>query len=207
MNRINLLEALNLIDDRLIEEAIDIDTPQKLRMVIAGEKTRKLKKAFLACAACLCLALIGTITFNYFPQEQTPDTQAGNPVVEVASSAEMEESLGYDVPVIEEKNVDSYIVIDDGQNPKHGRIVYSDDTEFDMEEGQTDPSGISGGSKEKTEIICETAVDIYSYEDTAYGTWSDDTFSYAYSAPESYENLEKDIETIIENTKQGADNK
>lgn len=206
MNKINLLEALNLIDDRLIEEAIDIDTPQKLRMVIAGEKTGRLKKAFLACAACLCLVVIGAIAFNS-PQEQIPDTQAGNPVVEVASSAEMEESLGYDVPVIEEKDVDSYIVIDDGHNPKHGRIVYSDDTEFDMEEGQTDPSGISGGSKEKTEIICETAVDIYSYEDIAYGTWSDDTFSYAYSAPESYEDLEKDIETIIENTKQGADNK
>lgn len=206
MNRINLLEALNLIDDRLIEEAIDIDTPQKLRRVIAGEKTRKLKKTFLACAACLCLVVIGAIAFNS-PQEQITDTQVGNPVVEVTSSAEMEESLGYDVPVIEEKEVASYIVIDDGENPKHGRIVYSDDTEFDMEEGQTDASGISGGTKEKTETICETAVDIYSYEDIAYGTWSDESCSYAYSAPESYEDLEKDIETIIENTKQGAESK
>ena len=118
----------------------------------------------------------------------------------------MERHLGYEVPVIEDKAVNTYTVIDDGQNAKHGRIVYSDNTEFDMEEGQTDVSGIYGGEKEKTENICGTDVDINRYEDIVYGVWSDETYSYAYSAPEDYDSLEEDIKTIINKTKQGADN-
>lgn len=205
MNKINLLEAINLTEDRFIEETIDIDTPQKLKKVIAGEKNRYLKKSLIVCAACFCIVVAGAIVMN-FPQLRPENPQTGNPVTEVNSSEEMEKYLGYKVPVIEDKDVSSYTVIDDGQNAKHGRIVYSDDTEFDMEEGQTDVSGIYGGRTEKTENICGTDVDINRYEDTVYGVWSDETYSYAYSAPEDYESLEEDIETIINKTKQGADN-
>ncbi len=205
MNKINLLEAINLTEDRFIEETIDIDTPQKLKKVIAGEKNRYFKKSFIVCAACFCIVIVGAIALN-LPQLSPGNTQIENPIIEVNSSEEMERHLGYEVPVIEDKAVNTYTVIDDGQNAKHGRIVYSDNTEFDMEEGQTDVSGIYGGEKEKTENICGTDVDINRYEDIVYGVWSDETYSYAYSAPEDYDSLEEDIKTIINKTKQGADN-
>ena len=112
-----------------------------------------------------------------------------NPLTEVSNANEMKNYLGYEVPVIVEKEVDKYIVIGKKEKATHARIIYKDKSEFDMEEGSSlDVSGIYGGKKLKEESIGGTTVILNTYEDTIYATWTYNNYSYSYSMINSDEN-------------------
>ena len=129
------------------------------------------------------------------------NTEIPNPLTEVASVAEMKSLLGYDIPVISGKTIGTCTVIEADGIPQHGRIIYSDGAEFDIEKGKADISGIYGGVLEKTADINGAEVAIYSFENVIYGIWSDDTCSYAYSQQQGIGDIESAIGSIIENTK------
>ena len=125
-------------------------------------------------------------------------TEIANPLREVASAEEMNTLLGYKVPVIEGKQIETYIVIEADGAARHGRIIYSDGAEFDIEKGDADVSGIYGGSLEKTVKINGTEVKIYTFENIRYGIWSDGVYSYSYSVQQGSGDLEKGIQELIE---------
>ena len=79
--------------------------------------------------------------------ENTSENNLGriNPIVEVSSKEEMEEKLGFEVPMLT-KDVEKYIVIIDAdRKPYHGRIIYSDNNVFEIEKTEEkDISGIYG---------------------------------------------------------------
>lgn len=129
------------------------------------------------------------------------NTEIPNPLTEVASVAEMKSLLGYDIPVISGKAIDTCTVIEADGIPQHGRIIYSDGAEFDIEKGKADVSGIYGGTLEKTVKINGTEVSIYSFENIRYGIWSDNDYSYSYSEKQGSGDIEAAIGSIIENTK------
>ena len=150
----------------------------------------KLLKGCLGLCIALFIIIIGIIIYDdnkvvddkktYESKEELE--QIVNPLTEVNSVEEMKKYLGFDVPVIKDKKVKSYIVIGEDKKAEHARIIYSDGSSFEMEkEVGKDVSGIYGGKFNKKETINDAEVSIYTMEDIKYGIWSDDTYSYSYS--------------------------
>ena len=111
--------------------------------------------------------------------------QMANPLTEVKNTAEMKDYLGYDIPIMTDKEVSKYIVVGDGKYANHGRIIYNDESQFDIEKGDSDVSGIYDGVKKREESISGTKIVIYSYEDTIYAIWNYNNYSYSYSMKNS----------------------
>ena len=79
-----------------------------------------------------------------------------------------------------------------------GRIVYKDKSEFDIEQGELDVSGIYGSKLLKEESISGIPIKLYTYEDTIYGIWTYEDYSYSYSMLGSDpDNLNIEINKII----------
>ena len=142
-------------------------------------KINRLFKWTSICLGCLCLVLILLFIINNRSKKLI---QIVNPLTEVKSLEEMKKYLGYDVPTIKDKKITSYIVIGEGKYATHARIVYEDESSFEMEKGTNkDVSGIYGGKLNKKETINNYKVSIYTMEDIIYATWSDPNYSYSYS--------------------------
>lgn len=138
-----------------------------------------------AMAACLCLLAVGGIMFAPNHENTVPDpdlVQIPNPILTVTSVEEMEDYLDFDVPVLD-KEVAAYTVLIENGYPTMGQIDYADGSEFRMQYGSGDISGIYGGTLEKIEQVDEINVSYYQYENTAYAIWEQNgfTFSYAYT--------------------------
>lgn len=217
MKKVNMLDALNMIDDKIIENAIEVDSPEKLKEIKMKEnakKKTKIIKIMASCAACVCLILASVVTVNHFSADKSTtkiytdsSTQSyeksnglekiANPITELKSASEMKKYLGFNVPVLKDKTVKSYIVIGESDYATQGRIIYSDDSDFEMSNGTgLDISGIYGGKLEKTVSINNTSVKIYSLDDTTYAIWSDKTFSYSYSTKSASE-IQTNIKSIM----------
>lgn len=179
MKKEDLYTAIGDIDDSYIVEA-------KRNMKV---KSKKSYKIWGTIAACFCLLAFGGAMLNAnFATDTKPHpeyVQVTNPIMEVDSVKEMEKYLDYDVPVLD-KEVETYIVIVDGNYPQSARIEYKDGSTFNMKYGSEDVSGIFGGKLEKKEQINKTDVSFYSYEDensktVNYAIWEKDGFSYSLS--------------------------
>ena len=147
---------------------------------------------------CIGVMLFGAMFVMHKDQDKEELLKIANPVTEVKSLNEMKKYLGYEVPLIGEKEVSKYIVIGKGKVANHGRIIYKDKSEFDMEKGKLDVSGIYGGKKLSEESIGGVKVTLYSYEDIIYATWSYQEYSYSYSMVGNDQNaLKLDVNKII----------
>ena len=106
-----------------------------------------------------------------------------NPIVEVSSKEEMEEKLGFEVPMLS-KDVEKYIVIIDAdKKPYHGRIIYSDNNVFEIEKTEEkDISGIYGSEFKSKDSYNGIDAEKYTFENTEYVIWQKDGFSYSYSS-------------------------
>lgn len=106
-----------------------------------------------------------------------------NPIVEVSSKEEMEEKLGFEVPMLS-KDVEKYIVIIDAdRKPYHGRIIYSDNNVFEIEKTEEkDVSGIYGSEFKSKDSYNGIDAEKYTFENTEYVIWQKDGFSYSYSS-------------------------
>ena len=142
--------------------------------------------------AVLCLAGLAGCS----KKPAAPDagfSQMVNPLVEVASIQEMEEKLGYSVPVLE-KAVAAYIVLVIDGKADTGRIHYADGTVFNMKKGTGDISGIYGGTATGEQTIGGVTVCFYAYEDLRYATWENGGFAYSLS---DCPTLEADVAALI----------
>ena len=99
-----------------------------------------------------------------------------NPIIEVNSKEELEDIVGYSVPLLD-KEVENFYVIKD---IKHVRIYYKDDSVFEMAKGNDDISGIYGGILEKEEKINNINVKSYTYNIINYIIWTSNRYSYSY---------------------------
>lgn len=145
----------------------------------------------------IIIALVLGIIF-LFKKSSEKLMRIENPITEVKGLNEMKKYLGFDVPSLN-KSVKKYYVIGDTDYAMHARIIYYDDTQFEMEKGITDVSGIFGGVLEKEEVIEGINVKYYSYEDTKYIIWSNNDYSYSYSDYDSLDNDE--VLSLIKLTK------
>ena len=119
-----------------------------------------------AMAACLCLLVAGGVLFTRNRGNVAPDpdpVQIPNPILTVASVEEMEEYLDFAVPVLDKEAASYAVFIEDGY-PTMGQIEYADGSEFRMQYGSGDISGIHGGTLEKSENIDGVKVEQYRYE-------------------------------------------
>ena len=137
--------------------------------------------AFILLGAMICLYMFqdkGQVQDDASEEFVTIE----NPISEVSSLEEMKKYLGFDVPVIEGKEIKSYIVIGEDKKATHARIIYIDESSFDMEKVKDkDVSGIYGGKLSKIEKVGDKEVSLYTMEDIKYGIWSDSEYSYSYS--------------------------
>ena len=148
----------------------------------------------------ICIGILfGGISFILNKDQHKEELmELPNPLTEVISANEMRQYLGYEVPVNLDKEVSKYIVIGNGKYANHGRIIYSDNSQFDIEKGDVDPSGIYGGVKTKEESIGGVTVELYTYENTSYGIWKYGEYSFSYSMDDVDENtLNLEINNIM----------
>lgn len=150
-----------------------------------------------AMAACLCLLVAGGVLFTRNRGNAAPDpdpVQIPNPIISVASVEEMEEYLDFEVPVLDKEAASYAVFIEDGYLTM-GQIEYADGSEFRIQYGSGDISGIHGGTLEKSEKIDGVEVEQYRYENTTYAIWEQNgfTFSYVYTDSEAI-----DVASIIQ---------
>ncbi len=156
----------------------------------------------------LCLILTASLCGCGSVSNDTPDAgfvQMGNPLVTVNSVQEMEQQLGYSVPLLD-KEVSDYIVLVIDGTADSGRILYADGSDFNIKQGTGDISGIYGGVPEHTKIIGSTVenghiiggtlVSFYVFEDIRYAIWEKDGFTFSLTGAEA---LEDDVAALLAN--------
>lgn len=197
MNSKKFSEAMSELDTRYVDEAIGYEKKK------AYHKPLLLKLG--AMAACLCLIIAGRVMFmqnsgNHIPNPEL--VQIPNPIITVSSVEEMEEYLDFHVPVLD-KEVETYSILVVDSYPTMGQINYTDGSEFRIEYGSGDISGIYGGTLVESRDIEGVKVDLYQYTDQTtpdltYAIWEQDgfTFSYLYTNDGI-----TDVETIIQKFK------
>lgn len=195
MNSKNFSEAMSELDSKYIDEAINYKKKAKQPTWIRRG----------AMAACLCLLVVGGVMFTHNNSDiPNPDhVQIPNPIITVTTVEEMEEYLDFTVPVLEKK-VESYSVIVMDSYPTIGQVDYADGSEFRIQYGNGDISGIYGGTLEESSEIDGVKVEYYKYTDNdtnadiTYAIWEQNnfTFSYIYT-----DDSKTDVETFIQQCK------
>lgn len=192
MKTIEFSKAMGLLDDRYIMEALRYKENRKRKAVIRW-------CSMAACAGVVLALGISAYHNNGVADKPNPEVvQVANPLVEVNSVAEMEKYLDFSVPVLE-KDVQTYIVIVTEDYPTLGQIDYADGSEYRIQYGSGDISGIYGGELVNTEEIDGIKISYYTYTGietkVTYALWEQDdyTFSYIYTGDGADE-----IHTLIE---------
>lgn len=208
MRKIKLIDSLNNIDEKIVDDVLKIDSADKLEKVKYKEKYMKNNRIFkfgslgLACA----ILVFGAVTYINYNNTTSNNginalEQITNPLLELSNKEDMKKYLGYDVPVLN-KDVETYLVInmDDDSYADHARIVYKDGSYFEMEKSKNnDISGINGSKEINESKIDNIIITTYEMEDTQYITWRNGDFSYSYSVEGKIDN--KTIEEIVNLTK------
>ena len=146
--------------------------------------------AIVLAVACMAAVLAGC------GKAEAPEegfVQMGNPLVEVASAAQMEEKLGYPIPLLD-KEVEIYFVLVINGIADTGRIHYKDGTVFNIKKGSGDISGIYGGTLDSELTLNGVSIGFYSFEGNAYAIWEDGGFAYSLSDSPM---LQADVQELI----------
>ena len=136
---------------------------------------------------CIGILVGGFLFLTNKDNNKVNTLELANPLTEVSSASEMTDYLGFNVPIIKDKEVSKYIVIGKDHKANHARVIYKDKSEFDMEQGDLDVSGIYGSKLLKEESIGGVKVIINTYEDIIYAIWTYNDYSYSYSMVNSNE--------------------
>ncbi len=192
MNAKTFAEAMNRIGDNYILEALHYKK----------KKTSGARIRWYGLAACACvIAAIGAVTVfnNAGTRKPNPQmVQVANPLIEVSSAEEMKGYLDFTVPVLD-KEVQNYIVIVMDNYPSIGQIDYADGSEYRIQYGSGDISGIYGGIVTDTRQVEQVEVTYYTFDnvgtEVTYATWEQGgyTFSYIYTG-----DGENEIQQLIE---------
>ena len=207
MKNIKLLEILGMLNDEIIQKAIETNDAKKLKELKILEKKRKkstLVKYISAFASCLMIVIMGTIMINNsgidknIIKENENGVQIANPMSEVSSIKELENYMQISLEKYQIKKVESMIKFND---EKMIQIYYEDNTSIRISKEQNaDNSGISGAEIEHIEIINNIEVKINKLEDEVskriFATWSDGKYSYTYYSNET-ENITEVLRKIM----------
>ena len=191
MNLKQFSDAMGAVDDKYVSETLNYK--------------KKIKKPIWikwgSLAACFCAVLaLGMLNLNTnINKKPNPEmVQVTNPVIEVNSAEEMKDYLDFSVPVLE-KNVETYSVIVEDDYPTIGQIDYTDGSEYRIQYGSGDISGICGGVLTDTKKVGEVEVSYYTFDrvdsKVTYAIWEEYnyTFSYVYTG-----NGGSEIQTLID---------
>ncbi len=191
MNLKQFSEALGTVDNKYISETLYYKKGRK--------KTAWIKWGSLAACFCAVLALGMSTLNNSTNKKPAPEmVQVANPIIEVSSVEEMRKYLDFSVPVLT-KDVETYSVIVADNYPTTGQIDYTDGSEYRIQYGSGDISGIYGGVLTDTRKIDNVKVSYYTFDDieseVTYAIWEEDgyTFSYIYTG-----DGENEIRALIE---------
>ena len=160
-----------------------------------------MKRLIIIIVFCVCMMFAAIAMFIGGGKQQDSTKKAKrleipNPLTEVKSLSEMNKYLGYTIPVMNKK-VEKYIVIGEGKYATHARIIYEDQSEFDMEKGSDDVSGIYGASIIEEKEIKKIKVTFHKKDETRYITYTTDMYSYSYSK-EGNDITTKEVEELLE---------
>lgn len=87
---------------------------------------------WMTIAACACLCLCATVFFQRPEEPINTPLKMESSVMEVSSSAEMGEYLGFTVPVLESKEAAAYILYTSNEYAETGSIIYDDGSSFQI---------------------------------------------------------------------------
>lgn len=117
------------------------------------------------------------------PEPRPQPVQLPNPIITVETAAEMEQYLDFPVPLLD-KEAEAYTVLVTDNIPAMGQVNYVDGSQFRVQYGSGDISGIYGGTLEETGEIDGVAVSYYKYAGTdsaiTYALWEQNGFTYSY---------------------------
>ena len=169
MKKYNLIDVLNKIDDKYIEQSIKIDTAEKLK----NEKKKTTNNFFKWCSLCLgCMCIILSLTLinknNITPSITTYGEMRSN---------ELDINL-----FISFKDVETYTVSFENNQIKEAKIIYKDKSEINI-------------SNEKEEKINDTIVKHYKDNDINYASWNKYNYIITYSSKEKI--TKKELELLI----------
>ena len=206
MKNIKLLEILGMIDDEMVQKAIETNDAQKLKELKLLEKRKKnstLIKYMSVFASSLAVLVIGIIMINNNEIDKSMiggnnEVQISNPISEVNSIQELENHIGKTLEKYKIKEIETMAKFNE---TKMIQIQYEDDTSIRISKEQNeDNSGISGAKVESNEIINNIEVKIRKLEDNInnriFATWSDGEYSYTYYSNE-IENIIEVLEKIV----------
>ena len=204
LKKYNLLDELNNINDKTIENIISIDNRQKLKEARKMEREEKKMKRFnfvpvLAGAMC-AVAICGVVVTNKIGTKEIINEreQIGSPILEVENKEEMKKYLGFEVPNVEEKEVETYIVVGFDDYADLARIIFKDESEFRMARvGYENISGIYGAKLEKTEKINGVDVEFYLYENMRFASWKTKEFEYSYTTNVDDANITEFVTKLV----------
>lgn len=191
MNLKQFSDAMGRVDDKYVSETLNYKKKMK--------KPVWIKWGSLAACFCAVLAL-GVLTLNN-STDMKPNpkkVQVANPIIEVNSAEEMKDYLDFSVPVLE-KNVETYSVIVADDYPTTGQVDYTDASEYRIQYGSGDISGIYDGILADTKKVGDVEVSYYTFDGVdskvTYAIWEEDgyTFSYVYTG-----DGESEIQTLIQ---------
>lgn len=139
------------------------------------QRSRKgFRWATLAACACLCLCAV-TIFRQSGSREGTPPKMT-EAIMEVSSSAEMADYLGFSVPVLENKNASAYMLYASGEYAEKGSVVYDDGSIFEITtEDKTETKNVYGA-----ETISGIVVQYGSEDGHLYAAWTCQGYSCRY---------------------------
>ncbi len=191
MNLKQFSDAMGAVDDKYVSETLNYKKKIK--------KPVRIKWGSLAACFCAVLAL-GMLTLNnIIDKTPNPNTvQIANPIIEVNSAEEMKDYLDFSVPILE-KQVETYSVIVADDYPSTGQIYYTDGSEYRIQYGSGDISGIYDGVLADTKKVGDAEVSYYTFDGVdskvTYAIWEEDgyTFSYVYTA-----DGESEVQTLID---------
>lgn len=206
MKNIKLLEILGMVDDEILQKAIETNDAKKLEELKLLERKRKSTtfiKYMSVFASSLAVLVIGIIMINNNEIDKNiidanNGVQIANPISEVKSIQELENYIGISLEKYKIKEVETVTKFN---NEKMVQIHYKDDTSIRIsEETNVDNSGISGAKVEKMEIINNIEVKTNRLEDNiskcVFATWNDGKYSYTYYSNET-ENIIEVLEKIV----------
>lgn len=206
MKNIKLLEILGMLDDEMVQKAIETNDAQKLKELKLLEKRKKnstLIKYMSVFASSLAVLIVGVIMINNNGTDKSVigennGVQISNPISEVKSIQELESHIGKTLEKYQIKEIETMTKFND---EKMIQIYYEDNTSLRISEDQNiDNSGITGADVESNEIINNIEVKIRKLEDNVskciFATWNDGKYSYTYYSNET-ENIIEVLEKIV----------
>lgn len=178
MKKINLLDILGLVDNQMLNRAIETDSAEKLKELKKLEKRRKyfgLFRYVSMFAGGLAVLVVGIVLLNNNINDD--NVLISNPMIEVKDISELEKYIKLDLSKYEIKKINEMYKFD---NENLIQIKYADGSTLRIGKESTDNIGIYGATLEKSEKINGVNVSIYKVDNIIYAIWDDDNYSFSY---------------------------